>query len=395
MCRVIARLNVGGPAQHVVLLARGLDPATYDSTLLAGAVGPGEREMTLNDGPHSDPSVVVERVPGLAPLASPLADLRAVWWLYRRFRRIRPDLVHTHTAKAGAVGRLAAALAGVPVRLHTYHGHVLGGGYFSAPRTAAYRFIERQLARLSHRLIALSGAQERELAERHRIAPSEKFRVVPLGLELEAFTRVDRAAARARVRRELGLDEADRVVAIVGRVVPIKNHRLLFQAISRMEDGPRPVRALVVGDGEAGLVRELQRLAESLGLASRVRWLGWRQDLPDLYAASDALAVPSIDEGTPVAVIEALATGTPVVARAVGGIPEMLRDVPCARLVGSPDPIDFATGLQSILEAPPLPEPDRARVRSAVAARHAATRLVRDIAALYEQELASAGHNPP
>ncbi len=380
---------MGGPAQHVVALTRGLDPARYASELFVGTVGPGEAELAdLGEPDPGLPDELVHRVPGLGPRTNPLDDLRALWWLYRRFQRDRPDIVHTHTAKAGAVGRLAAAFARVPVRVHTFHGHVLGGGYFSRSRTAAYRFIERQLARLSHRLIALGPAQVEELARRHRIAPPGKFGVVPLGLDLERFTRLDRESARAGARRKLGLDEGDEVVAIVGRVVPIKNHGLLFRALALLSDSGRPVVALVVGDGEQRLVGELARLVAALRLEGRVRWLGWRSDLPDLYAASDVLAVPSTDEGTPVTVIEALAAGTPVVARAVGGIPEMLDGVPGARLVESAEPTEFAHALRSQLDAAPLAAEVRERMRTATAGRYAADRLVRDVAALYESEIA-------
>ncbi len=396
--RVIARLNVGGPAQHVIALAHGLDPHRYESQLFVGALGPGELGLEPSGADRAGVEdagdigkATVHEVPGLSPVGGILADARALWWLYWRFRRDRPEIVHTHTAKAGAVGRVAAALAGVPIRLHTYHGHVLGGDYFSPFRTALYRFIEQQLARISRRLIAVSRSQARQLSEHHRVAAADKFQVISLGLDLEPFTGVDRAVARTEARQRLGLADSDQVVAIVGRIVPIKNHELLLRSLASLARSGRPVHLLVIGGGESRLLDELRRLATELGLQERVQWLGWRRDLPSLYAASDALAVTSHDEGTPVAVIEALAIGTPVVARSVGGIPDMLEGVDCARLVDGAGPREFASALQSVLDAPPVDDDIRDGLRESTARRYSATRLAREVAALYEAELDALG----
>lgn len=387
--RVIARLNVGGPAMHVVNLALGLDRGgAFRTRLIAGSITGDEGDMGYY---ARERGVEVTALPELSRLVSPLNDLKNLLALYRLFRRERPTIVHTHTAKAGTLGRLAAWLAGVPVRIHTFHGHVLGGDYFSAPVTRFYLEVERQMARISSRLVVLTERQREEMARELGVAPRDRFTVIPLGLELERFGEVDREAARRESRALLGLKADETVVGIVGRLVPVKNHELLFRAQPLLEGAlGRPVTILVVG---AGLrEKELRQYAEGLGISDNVRWLGWRQDLPDLYPAMDALALTSFDEGTPVAVLEALAAGTPIAARAVGGVPEVLEGVAGARLVTEATPEAMAEGLAEVLRARP-PAEEVEEVREAVVRRFSVERLCRDMEALYRRELARLGEN--
>jgi len=383
VCRVIARLNIGGPALHVVNLARGLDSSgAFRTTLLAGRITGDEGDMSYY---ARERGVAVLELPDLSRVVSPLQDLKTLWFLFRHFRRERPLVVHTHTAKAGTLGRLAAFLAGVPVRIHTYHGHVLGGSYFSPMVTRLYLEIERQLARVSQRLVVLSEGQERELASELRVAEPDRFVVIPLGLELEPFIAVDREVARRKVRMELAIPDAEIVVGIVGRLVPVKNHRLLFRSVPVLESrlGGR-VRVLVVGSGI--LERELKGVAAQMGIGDRVVWLGWRNDLPHLYPAMDCLALTSFDEGTPVAVLEALAAGTPVAAREVGGVGEILAEVPLARLIRDDTPESVASSLLEALEVA-LPGGMRAEVRRAIGERYSVQGLVEATEAVYRQEL--------
>lgn len=433
--RVIARLNVGGPAMHVVNLARAMDGDAWRTRLVAGSVADDEGDMAYY---AEERGVEVTWLPGLSRAIRPLADLGVLWALWRLFRRERPTVVHTHTAKAGTLGRLAALLAGVPVRIHTFHGHVLGGGYFSAARTRFFLEVERQLARGTSRLVVLTERQATEMAEELGVAPRERFAVVPLGLELEAFRDADRARLGAGARRELGLDDDEVAVGIVGRLVPIKNHELFLEALAALRKGgpgrpraaPPPstgavasggaadppvhrgrprIRGVVVGSGEREAA--LRRRAEELGLGDDVLWLGWRRDLPRLYAALDAVALTSHDEGTPVALLEALAAGTPVVAREVGGVGEVLRRAGAGRLVppgAGPEVWARALAEETGLpghggpsgrsrvpgEGPPDPgsAPPRwagglARsVREEVARRYSVERLVDDLARLYREE---------
>ena len=373
--RVIARLNVGGPAMHVVNVTRALNEGPWRTRLIAGSVPASEGDMGYY---AAERGVDVTLLPEMSREISVLDDLHALIALWRLFRRERPALVHTHTAKAGTLGRLAAILAGVPVRVHTFHGHVLGGGYFSPWKTRLFLEIERQLARGTSRLVVLTRRQAREMAEELGVAAPGKFAVIPLGLELERFGAVDRSAeARRRARAAVGIPEEVRAVGIVGRLVPIKNHELFLEALVA-----GPLLGVVVGAGEREA--ELKALAERLGVGTRVLWLGWRRDLPDIYAALDALALPSHDEGTPVAVLEALASGLPIVARDVGGVGEVLSDVGAGTLLpreAGPDAwaraLDAATGGEALPRG----------TRDAVVARYSVPRLARDLAALYTEEL--------
>jgi glycosyltransferase involved in cell wall biosynthesis len=386
VCRVIARLNIGGPALHVVNLTAGLDRrGTFTTRLIAGRVTEDEGDMEYY---ARDNGVTVLSLPALSRVVRPLQDVRILWTLFRIFQREQPYIVHTHTAKAGALGRLAALLAGVPVRIHTFHGHVLGGDYFSPRLTAMYRWMETQLARVTQRLVVLTESQKRELAKDLGIASPEKFSVIPLGLELRRFTEVDRGSARRKARASLGIGPEEVTVGVVGRLVPVKNHPLLFRALPllRRELG-RPARLLVVGSGlREG---ELRTLARESGIQDYILWLGWRTDLPDLYPAMDCLALTSFDEGTPVAVLEALASGTPVAARAVGGVPEILSGVALARLIPEASPESAASTMAEVLRLE-VDEEERNRIRYEVANRYAASRLVDDVQALYLRELQNA-----
>lgn len=381
-------MNVGGPALHVVGLHAGLtEHPDFDPTLLVGALGAGEADMAYA---ADEAGVEYDHVPGLATKAGLWGDLKAVWWLYRRMRRDQPDIVHTHTAKAGALGRTAAALARVPVRIHTFHGHVLGGGYFSPRATAAYRFIERALARLTTRLIVLSPTQAEELSATLRVADPERFAVIPLGLDLAAFSEVDRSKVRGPTRETLGIPSDAWVVASIGRIVPIKNHSLLLRAFAAAvrRDPERHWILLVAGDGEAQYRAELGDLAKQLGVEGDVRWLGWRRDLPELLAAADVFALTSDDEGTPVAMIEALSAGTVVVARSVGGVADVADAAPHAIVVDTDEPVGFGRALKHA-QALELDAGEVRAARSDVARRFARHRLVDDVATLYRDAVES------
>ncbi len=385
--RVIARLNVGGPAMHVVNLTRALGDGPWRSRLIAGSVSDSEGDMEYY---ARERGVEVTHIPGLSREISPLEDLRTLATLTRLFRRERPDIVHTHTAKAGTLGRLAALLAGVPVRIHTYHGHVLGGDYFGPRKTRLFLEIERQLARFTSRLVVLTERQAGEMADGLGVAPRAKFAVVPLGLELERFTEVDREEEGRRQRQALGIDGDELVVGIVGRLVPVKNHELFLEAMASLaESSGRPVRGLVIGAGDRDA--ELKARALSLGLAQRMVWLGWRRDLPELYTAMDVVALTSHDEGTPVALLEALASGTPVVARDVGGVAEVLEHAGAGALVARvAGPSTWARALEAGAERGALGHEVRARVE----AYYSVIRLATDMAALYEHEARRATGDP-
>ena len=397
--RVITRLNIGGPAIHVDVATNRLDRSRYETTLVAGRPASSEGDLAPR---------VASAGGTVLPLASlqrelhPLRDAAAWWQLARLILRLRPDIIHTHTAKAGALGRSAAWAARQlslgryrPVVVHTFHGHVLDG-YFSAAAAAVFTAIERALARTTDRLIAVSPSVKEDLAVL-RIAPAEKIIVIPLGLPLEPFLEVDG-------RRGIWRSPDDRdacLVAWAGRLVPIQQPELFIEGMARLQ--PRLPRAgcrgIIAGDGER------RRLIETM-LRERpeapVACVGWVTDMAGLYADADVVCLTSANEGTPVALIEAMAAGRPVIATAVGGVPDVLgveraqaaAIIPGTFLRGEGGllvrPGD-AEGLASALAAIAADPVRRAELgregRRRVAARYAASRLVRDLETLYDHLL--------
>ncbi len=375
---------------HVVHLAEALDPTRFRTRLITGRITEDEGDMTYY---ARERGVEVTEIAGMSRLLSPLQDFRSFLTLLRIFRRERPTIVHTHTAKAGTVGRFAARAAGVPVIIHTFHGHVLGGLYFSRLKTRFFLAIERRLARATDRLVVLTHAQAREMAEGLRVAPSDRFAVIPLGLDLQPFADVDGPAARSRLRAELGIDEGRPVVGMVGRMVPVKNHPLLFDAMALLKDRMDPApHLIVVGSGERE--HALRSYVSDKGLEEVVHWLGWRKDLPEVFPAFDVTALTSFDEGTPVSLIESLASGTPVVSLAVGGVPEILEGGELGRLVESPSHEKFADALESVLASPPTRE-DADRAKRLALERFSIRRLADDVERLYADVLKRAGVHVP
>jgi glycosyltransferase involved in cell wall biosynthesis len=278
------------------------------------------------------------------------------------------------------VGRLAAWLAGVPVIAHTYHGHVLRG-YFGPLKTAVYRAIERALDAVTDAPITVSEALRAELLAM-KVSRAEKMRVVPLGLDLASFTRPH---PRGGLRAVDGTSEAAPLIGVVGRLVPIKDIATFLAAAARVLAERKDARFAVVGDGELRLV--LERRAAELGLGPAVRFHGWRTDLEAVYADLDVVVNSSRNEGTPVALIEALAAGRSVVATAVGGTPDLLARGAHGALVPPGDPEALAA---AILDALSHPEESRRRAeagRAYVLAHHSAERLIDDIDALYRELL--------
>lgn len=384
MARVIARLNIGGPAIHVALLCSGMAPERFVSTLITGTVGSGEGDMS--DYARSlgvEPLVL----PRLGRDISPLSDVVVIGRLWRLFRRERPVIVHTHTAKAGLVGRLAARLAGVPIVVHTFHGHVLKG-YFGPVLTRLLLATERFLGRRSDAIVTVSERVKDEIVG-FRVAPARRVHVIPLGFDLAPFA----DAPRGRLRRKLGLPDEVPLVGIVARLAPVKNHALFLDAARLLAEERSDVHFAIVGDGE--LRGRLERRTADLGLAGRVHFTGWHRPANEIYADLDVCVISSVNEGTPVTLIEAMATGTPVVGTAVGGVPDLVEDGVTGRLVPSGDAGALALAIRLALarHGPALHETEAMadRARRHVVATYTAGRLVEDVTALYEQLAAEKG----
>lgn len=403
--RVIARLNVGGPAKHVVWLTKGLQNSEYESVLVTGTVPPGEDDMGYFATEHGVSPIFVSQM----SREISLKDALTVWKLYRLFVRERPDIVHTHTAKAGTVGRVAGLLYrwltpnilfGHPRRcrfVHTYHGHIFHS-YYGPLKTRLFLAIERALALLiTDRIVVISEQQRREINQEFRLGHARRFAVIPLGLDLSTF-----AGWRGRgqsFRDELSVERDDILVGIVGRLTEIKNHKLFLEAAADFKTRVLPqlsvgrVRFVVIGDG--ALRGELKQLAASLGLSEDVIFAGTRRDMENLYPALDIVALTSLNEGTPLTLIEAMANARPVISTAVGGVVDLLGDqispdsqalfMTCQRglRVAPHDVTAFADGLGRLVADPRLRREIGERGLQFVESNYSKDRLLKDLSALY------------
>jgi len=398
--RIVTRLNIGGPARQVLLLSHALNRNGWQTVVVCG--GPQGSEGDLSH--QLNPSIRLVRVHVLQRAINPLKDALALWQLIRLVFREHPKIIHTHMAKAGMLGRLAGVtynrvqwMRGRAHRIrlvHTFHGHVLSG-YFGRIQTRVFTRLERWMARWTDALIAVSPSVRDDLLMR-RIGDQSRIRVVPLGLELSTLLSVN--GPSHAFRDELGVSPTTPLIGIVGRLAPIKQHELFLQAAKRLIEADPSRQFVIVGDGERR--SELEAMTRQLGLERHVRFTGWRLDLPDVYADLDCVCLTSRNEGTPVSVIEALASAKPVVATAVGGVPDLLGELveqheayQVARR-GLLVPLAAqAHGIAAAVERVLADAPLRARLMAegrAFAKDHLTTeRLVRDLEALYDRLLGS------
>lgn len=382
IARVITRLNIGGPSIQVIRLTTALEAHGFETRLIHGRLGDGEGDMRYLLTPGTD--VVFE--PALRRPLSPFNDVLAVVRVYQQFRWLRPAIVHTHMAKAGLVGRLAATAynltRGSAPRariVHTYHGHVLEG-YFSPLMTRVFITIERALARLSDAIIAISPAIRAELLSLYKIGRADQYRVVPLGFDLREFAAIDEAA-RVEARRALQVPPGVPVITTVGRLTAIKQHSLFLDVFQRVAATHKDAVALVAGDGE--LRAELEAQAARLGIAGQVRFIGWRRDLATIYGATDVFLLTSRNEGTPVALIEAMASGVPGVSTDVGGVKDVIDTATAGRLAPFGDVAALANAVGELLANEATRRSAGAEARQRVVTRFGVDRLVAEIAALY------------
>lgn len=323
--RIIARLNVGGPARHVVWLTKALQSADFETKLIAGRVPEGEEDMGYFAAEHG---VIPEFIDQMSRELS-LGDLVALWKIWRILVREKPDIVHTHTAKAGTLGRTAAflyrwftlaTLIGRPRRLnvfHTFHGHIFHG-YYGGLKTRLFLTIERVLARIATDLIVVISAKQRdEIHDKYRVGSRDQFRIVPLGLDLDPLSK-DKDK-RQQFRQSYSIGDEELAFGIVGRLTEVKNHRLFIEAAANLEkDSNRDgLRFVIIGDGH--LRGELEALSENTGII----FAGNLDDAAMIYSGLDGVVLTSVNEGTPLTLIEAMAFGLPWIASNVGGVGDL------------------------------------------------------------------------
>ncbi len=402
--RIINRFNLGGPTHNAAYLTRYL-PGDFETLLVGGA-----QEQSEEGSGHILKNMGVEPMilPEMQREVAPWRDRSAYRRIKQLIKEFKPDIVHTHAAKAGAVGRMAASELGVKAIVHTFHGHVFHS-YFGAVRTAMYKNIERFLARRSSRIVAISEKQKSELVDEHRICTSDKVSVIPLGFDLSKFQQ-EQATKRTLFRRVYGLADDEIAIGIVGRLVPVKNHDLFLAAVKQVRERTgRKVRAFVVGDGEER--ERLEGLTRELGLTqvqgpyfnghgfghgvnghamverADVTYTSWIKEIDIVNAGVDVVALTSVNEGTPVSLIEAQAANKPIVSTKVGGIENVVVEGGTALLSPTEDVERFSSNLLKVVEDDGL----RSRMAQGgwehVRQRYHYTRLVDDTAAMYRELL--------
>jgi len=345
---VITRFDKGGAAENTFLTVKGLDKERYEAILIRGLsyesnMGTSETravESCLEDAGRN--GVRILTIPELVRRIYPLSDLRAFLKLIRIFREERPHIVHTHTSKAGLLGRWAARLAGVPVIVHTPHGHVFWG-YFNEWKTKLYIFLERLTATITDRIITLT-AQEKKDHLRYHIAHENKFTVIHSGVDLNRFSNVQ--ANGTEMKDKLGIPEQTFVVGTVGRLTAIKGQKYLIEAAKKMLAKQPETVFVFLGDGE--LMDELKMLATNLGIKDKVRFLGWRPDVAEVMSTFDVFVLPSLNEGMGKVLVEAMALGKPIIASNIGGITDLVIHEENGFLVPHADADAIARSIKSL-----------------------------------------------
>jgi glycosyltransferase involved in cell wall biosynthesis len=413
--RIIDRLNIGGPTKHVTWLTAGLNPERFETTLITGVVPASEGDMEyFARAAGVEPLIIEEMSRELSP-----GDLVVILKILRALFRLKPHIVHTHKAKAGAVGRAAATLYKwlTPSALwlrprnvriaHTYHGHIFHS-YYGPGKTRLFIWIERMLARFcTDRIIAISEQQRDEICHKFKVGGAAQFRVVPLGIdfhesEMKQGSRSDaggetlRPTAPGRFRKEIGVGDDEILIGIVGRLCEVKNHAMLLASAAKLQGENLSARIAVVGDGH--LRAELESAAKELGVDGRVIFTGFREDAVLIYADFDIAALTSLNEGTPLTLIEAMSRGCAVASTEVGGVIDLMGSrretydgftlwdhgiTAPSRDIGA-----FTAGLRFLIERPELRREMGSRARAFVLARLSKERLIGDIDCLYRDLIA-------
>ncbi len=386
--RILNRLIVGGPVLNAVYLSKYLSPEF--ETLLV--VGEKEAHEKSADFLAKDLGLEYMSVPQMGRSINPANDFFSYQKIKKIIKEYKPDVVHTHAAKPGILGRLAAAELGVPAIVHTYHGHVFHS-YFNSVKTKFFINAERFVARKTDAIVAISEQQKKELSSDFKIAPEDKFRVIALGFNLDKFTE-NVEEKRRKFRTEFGVSDDEIAIGIIGRLVPVKNHYLFLKALKYVLDHTtKKVKAFIIGDGETR--SDLENVAREVSIpystendnthAHPLIFTSWRSDVDVINAGLDIVCLTSFNEGTPVSLIEAQAANKPIVATKVGGISDIVVEGETALLADVTDTETFCKHLLTLVEDDALRKKLGDNSCQHVLQQFSYQRLVRDMGSLYNE----------
>ncbi len=385
--RIHNRLIVGGPSHNVTLLTAYLSPE-FETRLLVGKKDPAEK----------DAAYIAQRL-GLKPIEIaemrrsilPFNDIIAYFKIKKIIREFKPDIVHTHDSKSGAIGRLAAKSCNVPLIVHTFHGNVFHS-YFNGFLTSLIIRIERFLAKRTDAIVAISDSQRKELTDVYKIAPPEKIFTIPLGFNLEKFS-VDQDAKKELFKNKYGFDKNDIVVGIIGRLVPVKNHEMFLEVAALIKaNSNKNIRFVIIGDGESRPLIEKKAAALNLSYSyfvtnpkakTDILVTSWETEIDEALAGIDIIVLTSHNEGTPVSLIEAQAAHKPVVSTNVGGIEDIVQHGETGFITEAGDTATFAQHIQTLIDAPQLREQMGKKGYENVIKRYSKQRLITDMKHLY------------
>ena len=377
--RIFSRLNVGGPSLHVNLLSQELSK-NYETILVTGQVSDWEGDMSyLLESKKNFRHILI---PELGRNVHFWRDFIAFWKILKLLREEKPDIVHTHTAKAGILGRAAALIAGVPVRVHTFHGHIFSG-YFGKLKTSLIILVERTLAFFTSQIVAISPRQKKELVYRYRIAKADKVSVIPLGLDLTYFGKP--SVNRNEALKKFSLPMNTYLVGIIGRLVPIKNHLFFLEVAKKIVRVRKDVHFIIVGGGE--LLELLQKKVRAFQLQNDVTFLGWQRELKPIYDILDIVCLTSLNEGTPVSLIEAQACGKPIVATRVGGVEDVVFSEKNGYLTSIDDIEGFSQKVMFLLDQPDIRDKMKQFSQTFVKTYYTKEILLKNMDCLYQKIL--------
>lgn len=380
--RIINRFNIGGPTYNATFLTRFLG-SDYETLLVGGLPEEGEADSLHICRQYEVEPVILQE---LTRNPSLISDVKAFLRLRKIIKEFKPDIVHTHAAKAGALGRLAAWSCGVPVRIHTFHGHVFHS-YFSNVKTAIFKVIERFLALISTRIVAISPQQKKELVEDHRITSARKTEVIPLGFDLEKFQN-SANTFRLSTREKYAIKENEVAIAVIGRLAAIKNHSFMIDVLEELQNQTdRSIVVFIVGDGE--LREEIEKRVQSVNWKKSLRivFTSWIKEVNEFVPGMDIVALCSFNEGTPVSLIEAQAANVTVISNDVGGVRDIISDGKTGVIVTNLDKFEYTQKLLSLIEDDLRRENFRLNSWEFVKEQYHYTRLVRDMDNLYKRLL--------